>query len=200
MPKQERAQRTRERLLDAAVQLLAEKGSVETTFEAISKLSGISRGSIRFHFGSKSGLLFAVVDRVLDIWENEAIAPLIDDDGPTTFAGAVDANRDFVSENPVSGRLLFILMFEALGPNAELESRFQDLHERFRRWVRAWIVAAQRNGSIAPEVDIEAAAAIILGVMIGLHYQWQLDPERFDAARCYGELTEVLDRGFATRE
>ncbi len=199
MAMQERARRTRERLLETALELLAEKGSADTTFEAISEASGISRGSIRFHFGSKSGLLFAVVDRAFEVWENEVLAPLLDDEGPTTFADAIDANRDFVLENPVGGRLYFVLMSEALGPNPELLPRFQELQERFRRFIRTWVEAAQRNGSVASEVDADAAAAIILGSLQGLRLQWQLDPERIDPDRVYAELTAVLDRGFAKR-
>ena len=199
MPKQERAQRTRQRLLETALELLAEKGSTDTTFEAISEASGISRGSIRFHFGSKSGLLFAVVDRAFEVWENEVLAPLLDDEGPKTFADAIEANRQFAVDNVVSGRLYFVLMSEALGPNPELLPRFQELQQRFRSFIRTWVEAAKRNGSVASEVDADAAAAVILGSLHGLRLQWQLDPERVDPDRAYAELTAVLDRGFAER-
>ena len=192
---QERAQRTRNRLLDTTLRLVSAKGSADTTFEAISEASGISRGSIRFHFGSKSGLLFAVVDRVFDVFENEVLAPLLGGEGPTTFADAVAANRAFVEENQVAGRLFFVLMFEALGPRPELLPRFADLHERFRRFIRVWIEAAQRNGTVATDVDVEGASAVVLGALIGLHAQFQLDPTAMDLDRVYSTLTNVLDRG-----
>ena len=195
MPLQERALRTRQRLLDATLKLISEKGSAETTFEAISEASGISRGAIRFHFGSKSGLLFAVVDRVFDVWENQVLAPLLEDDGPTTFADAIEANRSFVEENQVAGRLFFVLLFESLGPRQELRPRFVELFERFRRFIRVWVKAAQRNGSVSPRIDIDAASAVILGSLVGLHCQWQLDPERINLDEVYDMLTGVLDRG-----
>ena len=195
MPQQDRAQKTRERLLDATLDLVSRKGSTETTFEAISESSGISRGAIRFHFGSKSGLLFAVVDRVFSIWENEVLAPLLDDEGPTTFAEAVEANRVFIEENQVAGRLFFVLMSEALGPRPELRPRFVELFERFRRFIRVWVQAAQQNGSVSPDADVDSASAVILGSLVGLHCQWQLDPERIDLRQVYDALTGVLDRG-----
>lgn len=198
MPRQERALRTRERLLDATLKLVSEKGSAAATFEAISEASGVSRGSIRFHFGSKDGLLFAVVDRVFDVWENEVLAPLLrdDDEGPTTFAEAIEANRVFVEENHETGRLFFVLMFEALGPRPELQPRFAELYERFRRFIRIWVEAARRNGSVASDVDVENASTVILGALVGLHYQWQLDPDKIDLDHAYSTLTAVLDRGF----
>ncbi len=195
---QQRAQRTRERLLDTALRLISEKGSGETTFEAISEASGISRGSIRFHFGSKSGLLFAVVDRAFDVFENEILAPLLGDDGPTTFAEAIEANRDFLRDHQEAGRLFLVLMSESLGPRRELQPQLSELYERFRRFIRVWVQAAQRNGSVAPRVDVDSASAVILGALVGLHYQWQLDPERVELDRVYATLTEVLDRGLAS--
>ncbi len=195
---QERAQRTRERLLDTALRLISEKGSGETTFEAISEASGVSRGAIRFHFGSKSGLLFAVVDRTFDVFENEILAPLLGDDGPTTFAEAIEANRDFVRDHQEAGRLFLVLMSESLGSSPELRARFSELYERFRRFIRVWVEAAQRNGSVARDLDVDSASAVILGALVGLHYQWQLDPERVDLDRVYATLTAALDRGFAS--
>ena len=198
MAVQERARRTRERLLDTALRLISEKGSADTTFEAISEASGVSRGSIRFHFGSKSGLLFAVVDRAFDVFENEVLAPLLTEKGPTTFAEAIDANRDFVRDNQEAGRLFLVLMSEALGPRPELRERFSELYERFRRFIRLWVQAAQRNGSVAPEIDVDAASTVILGALVGLHYQWQLDPGHVDLDRIYATLTAALDRGLGS--
>ena len=196
MAKQERALRTRDRLLDATLRLVSEKGAADTTFEAISEASGVSRGSIRFHFGSKSGLLFAVVDRVFDVWESEVMAPLLRDDGPTSFAAAIEANREFVAQNEVAGRLFFVLMFEALGPQPDLQPRFAELYERFRRFIRTWVEAAKRTGTVASNVDGDGASAIVLGALVGLHYQYQLDPAKLDLDRVYSTLTAVLDRGF----
>src|SRR5689334_7800022 len=55
---------SRRRILDAAEELFAEKGFDKTSFVDIAARSGISRGSIPWHFKNKDGLLLAVVDRV----------------------------------------------------------------------------------------------------------------------------------------
>lgn len=198
MPRQARAERTRERLLDAAFELFARKGSLETTFDAISEAAGVSRGSIRFHFGSKEGLLFAVVDRVFAEWENEVMTPLLlEGNGPTSIGPAVAAHAEMSRKNEAAGRLFFVLLFEALGPRPELRSRFAALYERLRRFCRSWIEAAQANGSVARTVDADAVSAMILGALGGIHYQWHLDPERIDLDHVRRVLIEVLDRGLA---
>jgi len=51
-------------LISAAAELFAEKGFRNTTFVDIAERSGISRGSIPWHFGNKDGLLKAVVEEL----------------------------------------------------------------------------------------------------------------------------------------
>jgi AcrR family transcriptional regulator len=65
---------SRQRILDAAEKLFLEKGYNGTTIVEVGKLSGISYGSIPWHFENKKGLLVAVI---LRLWSNaDANAPL----------------------------------------------------------------------------------------------------------------------------
>ena len=56
---------SRQRILDAAEELFLELGYEKTTLSAIGQKSGISYGSIPWHFGNKAGLLYSVVDRFI---------------------------------------------------------------------------------------------------------------------------------------
>lgn len=58
-------EQSRQRILDAAEELFLEKGYEKTTLADVGKRSGISYGSIPWHFGNKAGLLWAVVDRFI---------------------------------------------------------------------------------------------------------------------------------------
>ncbi|MEY3266921.1 MAG: hypothetical protein RJA15_1367, partial [Actinomycetota bacterium] len=65
---------SRQRILDAAEKLFLEKGYNGTTIVEVGKLSGISYGSIPWHFENKKGLLVAVI---LRLWSNaDGNAPL----------------------------------------------------------------------------------------------------------------------------
>ena len=63
---------SRQRILDAAEKLFLEKGYDGTTIVDVGKLSGISYGSIPWHFENKKGLLMAVVTRLWDSVELDA--------------------------------------------------------------------------------------------------------------------------------
>lgn len=61
--REQTSQESRELILAAAADLFAAKGYRQTTFADVAERSGISRGSIPWHFGSKEGLLLAVLER-----------------------------------------------------------------------------------------------------------------------------------------
>ena len=54
---------TRERILDAAEALFAERGSSATSMRSITKAAGVNLAAVNYHFGSKLGLLRAVIER-----------------------------------------------------------------------------------------------------------------------------------------
>lgn len=55
---------TRERLLDSAEELFAERGIAETSLRALTRHAGVNLAAVHYHFGSKEGLLDAVVERL----------------------------------------------------------------------------------------------------------------------------------------
>jgi len=59
---------SRERILDAAERLMAERGFNATSITAISGASASPASSIYWHFGSKEGLLAAVLERSAERW------------------------------------------------------------------------------------------------------------------------------------
>ncbi|RUO80112.1 TetR/AcrR family transcriptional regulator [Idiomarina tyrosinivorans] len=56
----------REVILDAAERLVAERGAGHLTFDALVACTGISKGGLLYHFGSKDALLEAMIERMVD--------------------------------------------------------------------------------------------------------------------------------------
>jgi TetR/AcrR family transcriptional regulator len=52
-----------EQLLEATSQLLVERNAVDVSFSAIAETSGLNSALIKYHFGSKEGMLLALVKR-----------------------------------------------------------------------------------------------------------------------------------------
>lgn len=60
---------TRQRILDATLEVYRERGIPSSTLRAIAERADVARGSILHHFGSADGLLGAVLDRILESLE-----------------------------------------------------------------------------------------------------------------------------------
>ena len=88
LPQQQRAWDTRERILAAAVECLAEEGYAATTTARIQARSGVSRGSMLHQFPSKDALLLAAMARLVEVRraELEARADRLDDVGDAVEA------------------------------------------------------------------------------------------------------------------
>ncbi|RLK61890.1 TetR/AcrR family transcriptional regulator [Actinokineospora cianjurensis] len=177
----ETSRQSRRLLVEAATALFAERGYRRTTFEDIATRSGVSRGSIPWHFGSKEGLLAAVV---------EDIATRL-----TTTAGALDpgtvdqvlATLTAFTRAPSTG-LFAKLIVEAEDPDAPLREVYVGLHNAIRAQVRAWVTRLPRPDG----VGAEELSTVLLGVVIGIHQQWRVAPGAVDLDRTYATLAALL--------
>jgi AcrR family transcriptional regulator len=68
----------RQRLLDAAVELLVERGFAGTTTTLVSERAGVSRGAQLHHFPTKNDLVVAAVEHVM-AGRGEALRAAVDD-------------------------------------------------------------------------------------------------------------------------
>lgn len=194
--KDAQSQATRERLVAAATTLFAEQGFRSTTVQAIGERAGISRGSIFWHFGSKEGLLWAVVERSFSRWETETLVPDVGDAiGIEAMRRGLASHRRFLTEDPGALRLFYVLMFEALGPRPELLGEFVSLHEHLRDVCASWITAGQRAGEIRPDLDARATVTVLIATMGGIAYQALVDPDGLELDRVYTDASALFERG-----
>ncbi len=56
----------RERIIDAAEQVVVKRGARHLTFDAVASAAGVSRGGILYHFPDKEALLKGMLDRVIE--------------------------------------------------------------------------------------------------------------------------------------
>lgn len=64
MPPQARAEATRRRIIDVAVQLFRERGFAGTNLNQIIRMARVTPGAFYYHFDSKEEVAFAIIDEV----------------------------------------------------------------------------------------------------------------------------------------
>lgn len=85
-PQTERSRVMRGRLLEACVELLAERGWSGTSTTVVSQRAGVSRGAQLHHFPSKTDLVVAAVEHLAEVRRGElaaAVATVPEGDGRT---------------------------------------------------------------------------------------------------------------------
>ncbi|MFI7130857.1 TetR/AcrR family transcriptional regulator [Nonomuraea sp. NPDC050153] len=70
-PRTREAASTRDRLIATAVRLFGEKGIAATSLRALTDAAGANIAAVNYHFGSKEGLLRAVIDRTMRVVNDE---------------------------------------------------------------------------------------------------------------------------------
>jgi AcrR family transcriptional regulator len=67
MPQQDRSRATRLRVLEAAVECLAERGWTGTTAAVVAERAGVSRGATQHHFPTREVLVIAAIDHMAQV-------------------------------------------------------------------------------------------------------------------------------------
>src|SRR6478735_9898229 len=65
---------TRERLLEAAIEMFAERGYAATGVDALCRRAGVAKTGLYWEFQNKVGLLNAVIDQVVSEWVDQITA------------------------------------------------------------------------------------------------------------------------------
>lgn len=112
--RQQLGARSRATILDAALQLMADSGYEGASVAKIAKSSGLPASSIYWHFGSKAGVLAAVMERGADAFFETAAenpADLPDDGSPLeVLRSQFQQARRAAEAHPEFLRLLFLLL------------------------------------------------------------------------------------------
>lgn len=192
----DRSVASRDAILDAAERLMADRGYDGASIAAIRAASGLPASSIYWHFGSKNGLLAAVMERGVKRWFASLPAwdDALDADGqadPDRMREMLRALAGALKRNPEFLRLFYVL---ALGHRDDADVRAlvrsvrQDATERWRE-VMARLVAADvpavRRGEL-----IERLTTLSVAVADGAFVAASVDET--DIERLVAELAIII--------
>ena len=175
----------RELILDAARELFAEHGFVLTSLPMISEKVGITHAGILHHFGSKEGVLRALLERdgpvphfnswVMDMSGIDVVARLPE-------------YAEIVIANPLAMELQFQLFWENRHPADPMHEEV--LHDIvIRDHIANEIGGVLAMQGRASEVDLQALAYNIFAFVIGANSQWLVGKDNELLRRAYGRYT-----------
>jgi AcrR family transcriptional regulator len=155
---------TRDRLVELAADLFAERGYAQTSVRDISRRAAMTTGAIYGHFRNKAELLAeAISERTADQLESQTL-------GLGEALDYIETLTRMAREYPKRRQLRALIVQGAAAAQTDDETRARlrdEQLEHFRTWVTAYEAERDRMG-IDPSLDLEAAVLHTWAVELGL--------------------------------
>jgi TetR/AcrR family transcriptional regulator, fatty acid metabolism regulator protein len=183
---------TRERILEAAERLFAEKGFHETAMDEIVRASKVSKGGVYFHFPSKEDLFFALLDKLADALQREVQREIARRRGAVAkIQGALEVVlRTLTSQR----HLAQIILRQGHGLGPSFERKRLEIYSRFARLIKENLDEALAEGSIPP-INTEITAYAWLGAINELVLRWIYTGQPDPLTQTLPTLQELFLRG-----
>lgn len=193
----ERSAASDRRMLDAAIELILERGTEKTTLAAIGDKAGYSRGLATYRFGSKAGLFDEVCKQIGRHWLSYLQAGVGQQTGMAAMTAALDAFFRFLSESPREARVLQILYCGAASPVSEYRETSRNIHQRQQDDVAEWVRAGIDDGSIRADINAQSVAAQYIAYISGMTYLWVINPDSVDFRKANDDMKKHLIRSLS---
>lgn len=192
--RQRQGEESRELILDATERLMATKGYAATSISDIRKVCGLPPSSIYWHFGSKEGVLSAVMERgatrffaAIPTWQTAG------EPAAQKLATVMSVTAGLLSQHPEFLRLFYMLSLE--------RSEDPAVGEVVRR-VRDTAIARFRDAIshlLPPDVTppkaervVSELTAFAVALSDGVFFADHLEPDTTDVDRMYRLLWQAL--------
>ena len=146
----ERTELSDKLIMRAAVRLIGKQGYFRTTLAQIGADAGYSGALISYRYGSKQGLLRALVDRIVNRFWDDQLHPAIEDrTGLEALCTWADVYLNELTARESRLRALYVLMGEALGPVPEIRKVFAEINGSMRSLLETCIKRDIEDGTDA---------------------------------------------------
>jgi AcrR family transcriptional regulator len=172
-----RTNATKQKLFEASMELIGERGAAGVTVDEIAAAAGVSKGTVYYNFGSKSDLIAQLLRHGVDILlarllsvKDESLDPL------TAMEDMIGQAMDFMDDYPSFARLW---VSENWRTPSEWQDTFTELRGRLLAVIGAAIDAVAAAYPVDPGVSRGSLETAVFGAcfVVGLDRQ-TYHPER----------------------
>lgn len=165
---------TRQAILDEASRLIMQCGVKGTSLADIARHTGISKGTLFYHFAAKNDLVYEVTDQHFSRITSQLIDAAADLKQSREPAELLAAAMETIVTDERRGRLNLYLLADAVTDNEELRWRFRDKYREYRQLVKQFLALTM---PVEADERLEAIASMYVAVLNGLITQWLIEPE-----------------------
>ncbi|MFC6089106.1 TetR/AcrR family transcriptional regulator [Saccharothrix lopnurensis] len=167
---------TKQKLFDAALRLVGERGAASVTVEEIAAEAGVAKGTVYYNFASKDALVDALLRHGVELLAGR-LRVAGDEVGTEAATSAlVDGVLGFFAEYPAFGQLLVSELWRTPG---QWHGTLSLLRDDIVSIIRDRVQRLSDAGGLPEGVEVGTAAAALFGTLLVIALDWQVfQPER----------------------
>jgi AcrR family transcriptional regulator len=186
---------TRERILKATVELMAETGIDRVRTRAIAERAGVNPALVHYHFGSIAALTMEAAEYAL----LQELGPSIDVFlSAATVQEGVTAILEWIeqeAQRTPGATILAEAMVKATRDQA-FRRWTRQASRRFRTIIHQRLETAQTNHEIDPALNVQATAVLLAAALDGLLFHRLVDP-RLNVTQAAEPMARILESRLA---
>jgi len=189
-PRQTQAERreTAERaILEAATNIVAERGLEELTLNEAGEAAGYSRALPGHYFKTKSALLLAVADHIMAGYNDRIGRAKLADHGLERLCSLLEFCANDAVKNPTAVRAYQTIIAGGLN-RPELRATVERMTRQGIDDITGLVREGQDRAEIRQDVRPEVEASIILASLRGVLFQWLISPDHVSLSRMRDSL------------
>jgi len=185
-------------IIVAARKVIIKYGSEHLTVKNIAKEVGISETAVYRHFKSKKDILFLLTDNI----ENILVSDI-------TEAIAVDHNSLQVLDNVLKSHISAVeqrrgIIFQVIAEiislgDRRLNSKVADAVDKYIARLKDLLAKGVKAGQLREDIDLEAAATALFGIIQGLINIWALKSYSFNPEQRFVPLWHIFHEAVVKR-
>jgi AcrR family transcriptional regulator len=166
-----------QRIIEAMRTSVGTRGAAGSTFDAVAREAGVSRGLLHYYFGSKEQLLVEVVRhdcevRIASMGARIAKATTADE----IIAALVLGLEEFIEGEPGSPAVIYELL-SASRHSEDIRAELAELYRRWRADLADSLRTKEREGVVRLDADPDSVASMLFCLGDGFGIQVLSDPD-----------------------
>jgi AcrR family transcriptional regulator len=205
MQREEKSERSRRAVLDAALYLFSHQGYRATTMREIADRARVSTGNVYHHFPDKDAIFRALLDEYRELTETPRFPFTRVLYGPGSFPENIEqlgfAARDSVRQYRAYLALIYVDVIEFDGTH--INQFYQSMAQRFARYFEeagaTEDVAARLRPNVSPTSALLLTTRLFfnyfsLEILFGVH-----EPFGKDSEQVVAEIADIIRNGICAR-
>ena len=171
-----RREDTRQRLYEAAVELIAEQGFSATTVDDIALRAKVAKGTVYYNFASKTALFEELLRHGIGLLTDEFRAAVEGLSPRDAVAALVRAQLEYIRRYRAFAQLLLSEMWRT---NREWQQTLVLLREQAIGVIAETVQAGVDAGDLPSDLDVRVASSALFGIGLVVAVDWLVfQPER----------------------